>query len=159
MKEAIKERIKDVLAYTSDTVNSASSKIGIPQKTLNRQINEDTDVSTRTIIAICDYYKEISPEWILTGDGEMVKSKNQAKQNNVNSVEYKFVPLLSLDAVGGMHRKNLMLNEEEYTEKLIPFTDAMEGDIALQVSGESMSPTCPAGSKVLIREVPHSKTQ
>lgn len=72
---------------------------------------------------------------------------------NPNSVNYKLVPLLNLDAVGGLHSLNDVSDNPEYTEKLIPFTDAQDGDIALIVSGNSMDPTCPAGSKVLLREV------
>ena len=47
-----------------------------------------------------------------------------------------------------------MLGDREYADQLIPFTDALEGDVALTVSGESMSPTCPPGSRVLIRQIP-----
>lgn len=72
---------------------------------------------------------------------------------NPNSVNFKLVPLLNLDAVGGLHSLNEVSDNPEYTEKMIPFTDAQDGDIAMIISGNSMDPTCPAGSKVLLREV------
>ncbi|WP_294476242.1 helix-turn-helix domain-containing protein [uncultured Bacteroides sp.] len=93
--------------------------------------------------------KQVNPDWLFTGKGEMLNIDTNSFDNYVS---YKLVPLLNLDAVGGMHSLNT-IDGTEYTEKLIPFTDAQEGDVALVVSGNSMDPTCPAGSKVLLREV------
>lgn len=89
-----------------------------------------------------------------SGTQKIVRSDGSVElaSTNSNSVNYKLVPLLNLDAVGGMHSLNA-IDGTEYTERLIPFTDAQDGDIALIVSGNSMDPTCPAGSKVLLREV------
>lgn len=90
---------------------------------------------------------ESGTQKIVNSDGSV-----ELASTNSNSVNYKLVPLLNLDAVGGMHSLNA-IDGTEYTERLIPFTDAQDGDIALIVSGNSMDPTCPAGSKVLLREV------
>lgn len=97
----------------------------------------------------------LSYQWIVNGEGEMTRNEQASLPLfNNNTLEYKLVPLLNLDAVGGMHSSNLTSDITEYADKLIPFTDAQDGDVALMVSGESMSPTCPSGSKILIREVP-----
>lgn len=90
-----------------------------------------------------------------SGTQKIVKSDGSVElaSTNSNSLNYKLVPLLNLDAVGGMHSLNAVSDGSEYTERLIPFTDAQDGDIALIVSGNSMDPTCPAGSKILLREV------
>lgn len=91
---------------------------------------------------------ESGTQKIVNPDGSVELAKT-----NSNSLNYRLVPLLNLDAVGGMHSLNTVSDGTEYTERLIPFTDAQDGDIALIVSGNSMDPTCPAGSKVLLREV------
>jgi phage repressor protein C with HTH and peptisase S24 domain len=90
-----------------------------------------------------------------SGTQKTIKSDGSVELSSThpNSVSFKLVPLLNLDAVGGMHSFNEVSDSLEYAEKLIPFTDAQEGDIALVVSGNSMDPTCPSGSKVLLREV------
>lgn len=76
MKSTVKQRIRTLLEEYSENVNSISLKIGIPQKTLNRQINEGAEVSLKTTLAICDYFEDVSPEWLLTGEGEMIKQGN-----------------------------------------------------------------------------------
>lgn len=90
---------------------------------------------------------ESGTQKIVNPDGSVELAKT-----NSNSLNYRLVPLLNLDAVGGMHSLNSVTGPE-YTERLIPFTDAQDGDMALVISGNSMDPTCPAGSKVLLREV------
>lgn len=108
------------------------------------------------LVKILSKLPEVDANWLLMDNGSMLKSDSLSMStpaNINNSVSYKLVPLLNLDAVGGVHSPNSIAENTEYTEKLIPFTDAKEGDVALVVSGNSMDPTCPAGSKVLLREV------
>lgn len=87
-----------------------------------------------------------------TSESTISEPEEQTSEES-NTVNYKLVPLFNLDAVGGMRSLNSESDDSEYIERLIPFTDAQDGDIALFISGNSMDPTCPAGSKVLIREV------
>ena len=120
-----------------------------------------------------DILGEINPSWLLFGKGDMYSFSNDDPSladmtqidssnavsatpvtNKDNAVSYKLVPLLNLDTVGGIHSPNVVSGDREYADQLIPFTDAQEGDVALTVSGESMSPTCPPGSRVLIRQIP-----
>lgn len=154
--------------------NAFAKKINMEQTTVNNQLLGKRGVSIDLISNILKNFEQISPEWLITGNGKMLKDPNsvinpiQGDRNTIQykntseveltatssrSIDYKLVPLLNLDAVGGMHSLNAVSGSQEYIEKLIPFTDAQEGDVALVVSGNSMDPTCPAGSKVLLREV------
>lgn len=116
----------------------------------------------RYIKSIMEKYPQISIGWLMSGEGSMLRLTTEVDESGEqialvpisNTVNYKLVPLLNLDAVGGMHSTNIEAGDSEFTNSLIPFTDAQDGDVALMVSGESMSPTCPSGSKILIREVP-----
>ena len=75
--------------------------------------------------------------------------KNDLDENN----DYRLVPLINFDVVGGFGNGDVAITDSEYTIGMIPFTDAREKDICIQVKGDSMVPTCPSGSIVLIREV------
>lgn len=97
----------------------------------------------------------ISKSWLLTGEGEMLKSdvvsggfKPDFKETNVVTV-----PLVHIDSVGGMHSHNLVESSEQYVERMVPFPDARPGDVAILQTGNSMSPTIPAGSILQIRRV------
>ena len=70
--KSLKERVADVLRYKKISVNKASKVLNIPQRTLNRQVNEDGSVGMELLYAILDTYPEISPMWLLLGEGEMV---------------------------------------------------------------------------------------
>ena len=70
--ETIKERIIAVFKLKKINVNRASKMFGIPQRTLNRQVNEDGKIGMELLYAIMDYYPELSPSWLLLGEGEMM---------------------------------------------------------------------------------------
>ncbi len=75
MKE-IKKRILSLLSDKALNVNRASVVLEIPQRTLNRQLNEGGNVSMELICAINKCFPEASIEWILSGNGNMYKSNN-----------------------------------------------------------------------------------
>lgn len=63
------------------------------------------------------------------------------------------IPLIHVDGVGGMRSSNLLSSSEQYVERLVPFPDARQGDVAILQSGNSMSPTIPPGAILQIRRV------
>ncbi|MCC8119453.1 MAG: helix-turn-helix domain-containing protein [Bacteroidales bacterium] len=98
----------------------------------------------------CRTFTNISLEWLATGDGTMLVSVDAPKEDD--GTEYRMIPIVHIDSVGGMYSENSEL-APEYTERLIPMTDARQGDLAIYQSGDSMSPSIPSGSLLHIREV------
>lgn len=73
----VKQRIREVLcAYGANPTNLAK-RFGVNQKTLNNQINGDTSVSISTILLIKEAVPDVSIEWLIMGEGEMLKQKKQ----------------------------------------------------------------------------------
>ena len=68
----LKQRVADVLRFKKINVNRASKILDIPQRTLNRQVNENGNISMELLYAILDTFTEISPLWLLLGEGEML---------------------------------------------------------------------------------------
>lgn len=153
MEHAINERIKQIVKESGKSITAYAKEIGVSQPTLKACVDGANSPSFDTLNKIIIGNPILSSEWLLTGKGKMLKSSNPAPSVNDTHVDYRFVPLLNLDAVGGMHRSNDEMGDSEYPEKLIPFADAREGDVCLTVTGDSMAPTCPSGSLVLIRKV------
>jgi len=73
---AVKERVKEVLKNSKISINKLSVLINLPQKTLNNQISGDSAMGINVIQAISDYYN-ININWLLTGEGEMLKHPTQ----------------------------------------------------------------------------------
>lgn len=80
METTIIQRIKKLIDANNMSITSLSKKINIVQTTLNRQLNGDTSsIPIGTIEAILHYFPEISAEWLLRGEGAMIKGDNEAK--------------------------------------------------------------------------------
>lgn len=160
MEESVLQRIRKIINLYSVSDRRFAEAIGVAQTTISSLFSRGSEPNISMVKSILNVYTDISPIWLITGEGPMLKSEVSTTPtpptppNNNNAVAYKLVPLLNLDAVGGIHSPNIVSGDNEYPDQLIPFTDAQEGDVALTVSGESMSPTCPPGSRVLIRQVP-----
>lgn len=154
---ATKDRLKEFLSSQKIGRNRFEEQLGI---SIGYMSSKATTITSDVIEKVTSAYPNLNLDWLITGEGPMLKSEVSTTPtaptppNNNNAVAYKLVPLLNLDAVGGIHSPNIVSGDNEYPDQLIPFTDAQEGDVALTVSGESMSPTCPPGSRVLIRQVP-----
>lgn len=78
MNSDIKQRVKQLLEDKCTNVNALSKSIGISQTTLNEQINGSGKVSLLVVSALLDLYPEVSAEWLLRGDGEMIKGSDTA---------------------------------------------------------------------------------
>lgn len=109
---------------------------------------------------------DLNIDWLLTGEGEMTKPKgivNEAEDVTSEEIEvlnaglkngtFRMVPLINVDSVGGVHSENSITASEQYVIQMMPFTEARDGDVAILQSGNSMYPTIPSGSALLIREV------
>ncbi len=98
-----------------------------------------------------------SKAWLLTGEGQMfIDTKNvsdKKKDIPILDSDYRLVPIIHIDSVGGVHSNNDIVDEMEYIEGHVPFVGAREDDRAIYQSGESMIPTIPPGSLMQIREV------
>ena len=73
VKDNIKDRVIAVLKAKGLNVNRASKMFGIPQRTMNRQVNEDGKIAMDLMYAILDAFPEISPLWLILGEGEMFR--------------------------------------------------------------------------------------
>lgn len=72
MDRNIKKRVSAVLKYKQLNVNRASKFLDIPQRTLNRQVNEDGNISMELVYAILSNFPEISAAWLISGEGSMI---------------------------------------------------------------------------------------
>ena len=145
----MKKRLIDFLAYLKIGQNNFEKKVGLSIGFINKCTG---NMQMSSLYKIEAAYPELNMEWLKTGKGEML-NKSAAVESEQKEA-YRLVPLKNLDAVGGMSKGNeSSIDDPQYTVGMIPFTDAKEGDICIPVTGDSMIPTCPPGSIVLLRKV------
>ena len=97
-------------------------------------------------------YPELNTNWLLTGVGSMLNEEQQ--DTYINKVEdvQATIPLVPLSAMAGkLTGFSLDGITETDCEKIISPIKGV--DLAVPVSGESMSPIYPNGSRVLVQEI------
>ena len=92
-------------------------------------------------------YPELSREWLLYGEGEMLKSEETGKKGDT---EHQ-IPLLPINAIGGsLNGYNTQVMPSDCETITVPIKGA---EMAVTVHGDSMAPEYPSGSIVLIKKI------
>lgn len=142
-----------------------AKNIGVtPTQIYDLQSGKIKKISEPIADKIMKVYPEFSKVWLLTGEGEMLSDKSKPASVSIiresvpnGGSNYKMVPLIHIDSVGGMRSNNEIVNEPQYVDQYIPFVNAQEGDIAIIQTGISMTPTIPPGSILQLRKVENWK--
>ena len=73
MEVTASQRIKDVIKHYSLTQKKFCETIGIPQMTLSSLLSRGSKVNSDILESIKNAFPEISADWLLSGEGEMLK--------------------------------------------------------------------------------------
>ncbi|MDR0834802.1 MAG: hypothetical protein LBN93_11605 [Candidatus Symbiothrix sp.] len=73
----MKERIKIIMDNGGYTPVTFAAHIGINPQTMTANLNRNENVSTPILQAILKKYENISAEWLMLGEGQMYKTKEQ----------------------------------------------------------------------------------
>lgn len=149
-----KEMVKMLVEhFTNGNKSQFANKLGVTAQTINSWISRNT-CDIELIYAKCD---GLSADWLLTGEGEMLKSEKVAisevfSLRTDRVVERQDVPLYELDATAG-----LVSLFDQHTRQVpvahlnIPNLPPCDG--AIYVRGDSMYPLLKSGDLVLYKEV------
>ena len=147
MDNSIKERVVAVLKHIGMNVNRASKFLGVPQRTLNRQVNEGGNISMEIVYAILNNVPEISPAWLIAGEGAMLVGEEAPKVCTIPF--YDDLPL------SAGHRDAFAPTREKPSAYIsIPTSQA---DFYFPVSGNSMEPEFYDGDIVGVKRVDRSE--
>ena len=147
MDNCIKDRVVAVLKHIGMNVNRASKMLGIPQRTLNRQVNEGGNISMDLVYAILNNVPEISPAWLIAGEGPMLVGEEAPSIDTVPF--YEDLPL----SAGNRDAFN-SAQEKPSAFFSIPTCQA---DFYFPVSGSSMEPEFNDGDVVGVKRVERSE--
>ena len=148
MNSTVKERLLLFLKSQGISQRTFTKTVGLSPAFVN---SIRVSIQPKTVEKICKCYTQLNSSWLLTGEGEMLKKEGEAAAKPA-APDYRLVPIIHIDSVGGMHSENSILSPE-YIEGHIPMTGARSDDVAIYQSGDSMSPAIPSGALLLLREV------
>jgi Predicted transcriptional regulator len=137
------------------SVRAFELSIGASDGMIRKAINNKTDIQSKWLTKISEIYPDINTEWLITGQGEMLRSS----EVNTPIVNYTSAgnPYYNVDFQGGFE---LLLNDQtinpEYYINFEPFNQS--GAVWCNVSGKSMEPEISNGDKIVLKEVKDWKT-
>lgn len=162
-----KERLEAIIAHYCDGKPTVFAKyIGVAPSTISSWLARDT-YDYELLFAKCE---EISPSWLLTGEGEMLKSDTQKHQGTTNTlptndptqqttpspiahkVQTGGIPLIPIDAIAGFaNGDDNPILEYECEHYVIPMF--READFLIPVKGSSMQPKYNSGDLVACKRL------
>ena len=112
--------------------------VGLPSGTIHKVSD---GMSSRQVEKILKACPELNAEWLITGEGMMLKSAPSGA-----------IPLLSFSAVAGYLSDN-NLDEKDLAFCMVPDFNLRGADCAIRIDGDSMSPRYRNGEILAIRIV------
>ena len=144
------ERLLQIVEYYKLSVREFERLIGVSEGVINKTIARNTGLKAETIQKIVEKFPQISLNWVLLGEGEMLKSDDKpvAKQtDNPN----EGIPLIPVEAMAGALTCDNTILEYECDRYVIPMFKG--ADFLIPVKGSSMYPKYSSGDIVACQRV------
>ena len=150
----ILSRIQEIASNEGITIGALERSIGASKGVLSRAINNGTDIQSKWISILVENYPQYSPAWLLTGEGNMLRSESEKKENQLPSVNqlHEGAPYFNVDFIGGF---DIIINDQtrnpDFYINYPPYNQ--EGVIWCNLTGHSMEPEISNGDIIALREV------
>ncbi|MGL5914294.1 MAG: S24 family peptidase [Bacteroidales bacterium] len=147
----IKERILQVAENKKVAKQSFCENIGLTYGGFTGE-NKKRPINSDAIANLLVAYPEISPDWLLTGQGEMLRSAPDKETPAVRlAVGNEGIPLIPVNAFAGGFTGDTQVLEHECEQYVIPmFNDA---DFLIPIKGSSMYPKYSSGDVVACKRL------
>ncbi|KQX14438.1 peptidase S24 [Flavobacterium sp. Root420] len=146
--------MREYLDYKGITKYKFCNDLGFSNKFLDNSSNMGTDKACK----ILHHYPEINSEWLLTGNGAMLKENNDNiiimnnDRKTIDSVQVsQEIPLYDLEAVAGL-RELFSSGKPQRVLDTIKIPNLPKCDGAISVTGDSMYPLLKSGDIILYKE-------
>ncbi|GAB6010828.1 S24 family peptidase [Viscerimonas tarda] len=144
----MKKRLIEFLAFLGIGQLKFENKVGLSRGYVN---SVKDNITIKTIDKIISAYPELNKEWLMSGEGEMLKSNAPAViKLSENSIEG--IPLIPIDAAAGFGKGEVQVMEFECERYVVPMFKG--ADFLIQVKGSSMIPKYNSGDVVACKKLP-----
>ena len=127
--------------------NKVTLQLGLTVGLIGKSRKEGRDLSDKVIEKILNFYTDLNRVWLLTGEGEMLRSGQLQTQEQTDTG----VPFYDIDVTCGITESFADVREEpQFRINYAPLNDC---DAAFPVYGDSMEPDFYAGDVVMVREI------
>ena len=167
MENSVKQRLIEFLKYLKMGQNKFEKLVGISNGYI---AHLKANPSPEKINMICSVYPELNVDWLLTGEGEMLKPKEQKTDGNAEMVGRAFRASTPDEGVANVRFFAVTptatfqefcdgeSEDPEYIPVIAPANEYIdESSCVFEIHGESMLPMIPDKARVLSREIPPTK--
>lgn len=148
MENALPQRIRKIISVKGMSLKQVSDACGIKQNTFSRQLSGENSLSSSTVLSIIGYFPDVNVDWLMTGNGEMLKSD---KPSAVVNYEHRGAPYYDVDFIGGF---DLVMNDQtanpDYYIDFPPYNK--KGVVWCNVTGHSMEPEIYHGDMIALKD-------
>lgn len=160
----ILERLKEYIDYRGISVAAFERSIGMANASFGKSLKNKGAIGTDKLEKILSIYSEISPVWLMTGEGNMLKSpsspstpideRSTEPAHHVPEGNREGIPLLPISAMAGAFTDDISVMEYECERYVVPVFKG--ADFLIPVKGSSMYPKYSSGDIVACQRVPMS---
>lgn len=144
MEVSVKQRLIDFINKKGISQRKFESSVGLSNGYINSLRHSPSADKLNTII---DTYPEINRNWLLTGEGNMLKDISNTPQSTSSAHVIKYYP----NVTGSMGGVEFIDNPNEMTSDII-IPGYGDCKYAINAYGNSMSPLIQSGQIVLLSE-------
>lgn len=161
---AITDRLQDYMNFKGLNPNKITVEAGLSVGLIGKSFKNKKGLNSDTIEKILYTYPDLSPEWLLTGRGQMLKPAHENQSPNITilkgsrgtrdaMIEHQEIPLYDLEATAGL---STFFKGDKSANLLdtIKIPNAPICDGALFAVGDSMYPLLKSGDIILYKEMP-----
>lgn len=80
----MKEKLQTILDFYRENPNSIAKKLGTSQTNVSNYVNKGVKPGWDFIVALLQLFPDVSAEWLLRGEGTMLKSMQPTTTNITN---------------------------------------------------------------------------
>lgn len=156
----IAKRIQEIADNENISINEMERVIGASRGVLSRAAKNGTDIQSKWVKSVVENYRSYSPDWLLTGHGEMLRTSEErvidmapihTPKYAEPRLEEQFVPYYSIEATAGVLEH--LDNSVEYQIGQIMIPNMPRCDGAVSITGDSMYPLLKSGDIVAFQVV------
>ena len=151
--KAIK-RLYEYINYKECKPTRFEKKLGLSNGYLGTQLKRNADLGESVFNKIIDYCLDLNPEWLLTGNGEMLKEEEATEKKPVKH-KHKGFPLIPVEAMAGYEGSDVQIMGFDIQEDFMitPELDNKGVKYLIRVSGSSMIPKYNNGDLLACRPI------
>lgn len=152
MENTVKERLKQYLRVNRITQEKFCNSVGVAPTYVS---NIRRGIQPDKLARIQQAYPDLNIEWLVTGRGNMLNNSISTNIDDSTASQENLVRVIPIAAHGGM-LTNFDIDSIEGVKCETIISPIAGAELAISVTGSSMEPSYPNGSRVLIKSINHN---